>query len=63
MSIRDAAAFETLKVRGLNPSGRYDVIDFLKDDMALMAEIHLTDTEMRDNWETVRDKLIAAMHE
>jgi hypothetical protein len=57
----DTAAFETLKVRGLNPSGRYDVIDFLKDDISLMAEIPLTDDEMRHDWETVRDKLIAAM--
>jgi hypothetical protein len=58
----DKALFETLKVRGLNPSGRYDVIDFLKDDMALRAEINLTDAELRvGGWEAVRDKLIAAL--
>jgi hypothetical protein len=59
----DASEFETLKVRGLNPSGRYDVIDFLKDDMALMAEISLSDAEMRGGWEAVRDKLIATLGE
>jgi hypothetical protein len=57
----DRTMFETLKVRGLNPSGRYDVIDFLKDDMALMAEISLTDAELRNGWEAVRDKLIAVL--
>jgi hypothetical protein len=60
----DRELFETLKVRGLNPSGRYDVIDFLKDDMALMAEINLTDAELRDGgWESIRDKLIAVLGE
>ena len=58
----DAAEFETLKVRGLNPSGRYEVIDFLQDDMSLKSEINLTDAEMRD-WEIVRNRLIAALGE
>ena len=58
----DPAEFETLKVRGLNPSGRYEVIDFLQDDMSLMAEINLTDDEMRE-WEVVRSRLIAALED
>jgi len=60
----DTNQLETLKVRGLNPSGRYDVIDFMKDDMTLMTEISLTDAELRDgDWETVRDKLVAVLGE
>jgi hypothetical protein len=58
----EKAEYETLKVRGLNPSGRYEVIDFLQDDMSLMSEIELTDAEMRE-WEIVRNRLITALGE
>ena len=49
-------------MRGLNPSGRYEVIDFLQDDMSLMTEINLTDDEMRE-WKVVRNRLIAALED
>ncbi len=60
----DRSLYETLKIRGLNPSGRYDVIDFLKEEISLKTEIELTDREMREGgWETVKEKLIGAIRE
>lgn len=60
----DLELFETLKVRGLNPSGRYDVIDFLQDEISLKTEIELTDAELHEGgWESVRDRLIGEMRE
>ncbi len=60
----DRSLFDTLKIRGLNPSGRYDVIDFLQDEITLKTEISLTDEELRVNgWEIVRDKLVCEMRE
>ncbi len=60
----DRSLYDTLKVRGLNPSGRYDVIDFLQDEISLKTEIELTDAELRaGGWEAVRDKLIGVMRE
>ena len=60
----DRSLYDTLKVRGLNPSGRYDVIDFLQEEISLKTEIELTDDELREGgWEVVRDRLIGEMRE
>ncbi len=60
----DRNLYDTLKVRGLNPSGRYDVIDFLQEEISLKSEIELTDDELREGgWEALRDRLIGEMRE